>query len=756
MTDYFSDPRKAGQAEGFSLSRVFSAKNILLPMLVAVGLIAVMMTSWTTYKGMVSSFASGDAWYAAVGLTAIAVAGMITCSYFLGQGLTNIFAGRRDGLLRYFFIALAYFLMAGMCWLFSFSGYYQLFSQTTGKDARDFGLILSGFPGDALGDLNTKAHDIVTNVPDDLRAKATSYAEKVRKLDASFTDPKKKAERRTAREEKEKQLSIEFANDLKRLQTNVDDLRKNMQERAKSAKELDEKLKAQTAKKDQAAKISDRLEKALKLEFRDPGEEKVPIPAASDAGKLLKDVAACQKDRDSGASSGPCYKAIAVALEAKKNELSDLDSEVSRLVTAQKNAGVDDRVLAKQFEEATEDLRVFNEDSEKNKLTLKDRKAPDDLAGSLIAFGTIPTKVKFDQIAAECINTVDALKSDSGSEGADTDCGQSELAVALEANDTRVKSAQAYIDVCETNIVGNVNEVVKRLEFDTVNKETDARRKLLSEALAEVRTDIEKCMVSAKALGLETASAEQKMRAYALKNDPNQDNVSAATEILGRFWRNEANSNDYFPAAMALMQEIYFLFAKLMIDFITVGGGASGIRYRDDTDDDIDWAPNEGDSPRARAAKNILRIGVHRGSSMQLDPDFDSGFAQDVKAEMRRILSELIIAGKASNNWFSSRFTVTARGLATLEDMIRSMVRRKAKAAASAAQPSEPAWVRPRYPDEVPPEQPPVREVVETVVKAPIRNVERISDAESAENKGKRSHDPHQIVRLRFDQRPEA
>lgn len=657
-----SKDQKAGQ------SGAEAALLVKRALIAGFACVAFLMTLYATNRGA-SSFLPEA--YASLGITALAVGFLLFTSFVIGEGITK----RRPA---YALAATPFYLAAVViCWIFSFASYHAQFLTNAGADLADaenkLGEMLT-----IVRPLDSSAEQILSSARKSLTDSDAfeAYVAEIERLARSIGDAGRRdelsrriseeaeARRRTLTEQREEAFRKrrDAQDELERVVAEIESQKARIVREEAAAAEAGESIAA--------------LEAALEEEVGEAPRAGAPparLPADGAAARLV-DAPACRKERFEGTGGvGTCFAALSQQLETVRARL-----ESSRQAERDAKGRIDEAefavVAARSAAEAAEiEFERLPAAQDSAGLSVPSEKT---LAENASRLRVEPTPQNFEAVAAEC-ETVAAALQQIDAQGPGAECRPQALISAFsdlgKAEATRAGQASAC--AVEEKAKGVVASL--RAQLETPGGE--GRSRALVQAFDDMRaTVLTPCIEAAEAAGVDASGVRADLAGFIDRNNPSQDEISKATGKIRDLFTGSASARDYFPALIAILQELSLLAAKLFWDGASVAP-APARRGRDDDDlSPFDVSPREGDSGPLAAVKNVVRLASHDRKGLLLPEDYDDGYSPEVRGQMAALLGSLQRRGHAAKGRDGIR--IHREGVAEIAAILR---RHEAGAAAT-------------------------------------------------------------------------
>lgn len=626
--------------------------------LIAFATIAFLMTAYATSGGLRIFLTEPYAW---IGITALSVGFLAFTSLVLGDGISS------NKITQIVVVTPFYLVAIAICWILSFTSYHQQFLSVGKSDLAN--------SETNLRQMGIYAHDVTKATNALLEEKRTlliksevftDYSTAIIGLADELKDRDKKKEtsaqlqamvdakkaelidRQAKLEADEKKLR----NDLVRLATNIGKLEKQSSDN-------------QSALKDAQSLVA-KVELALQLEEGDPNippSERPFLERESLAGEVV-DAPACNRRRAAGKGEitpGPCYAALTEKL-AQTLQLVDerrraFDNSLENLKNARQSQVKEQNDLKKllaQFEidklkSSEEFVSDFAADSE-------------GFIESVNAYLDQPSDVTFDVAARYCQNVTEVLSDLNTSSELPACAPQALTAVFKQFNSLDDIHKEVGL-ACEE--ADRRELIIGDLRRDISGLSGPERIVPITRSYDKMRTEfLETCFVTAEKHGVDTVPIREDLTSLYDQINPSQDPISKAIGKAASLFDGTASARDYFPALLALLQELSLLLSKLFWD---ANSAKKTHRQRHDEDySDLDLEAKPDEPVAVLAAKNILLNTTFHKQKHLLPEIFDEEYSHQMRSHMRRIIDNLLRKKLASKS---------ARGILISEDGMGEIAR---------------------------------------------------------------------------------
>lgn len=597
------------------------------------------MTVYATSHGASSFLPEIYAW---VGITVLAVGFLVFTSFRIGEAISS---------RRYWSAlpALPFYVAAAVtCWVFSFSSYHSQFLSNAGADLADAETKLAEMSG-LVRPLNNLAEQKLSEGRQTLAARDDFkvYLGEIGQLSKRLGDPQQRSEltqalTATAEARRTAQAQIrEAAFDKKRA------AEKTLEEKTGAKAKLEADIAKAVADIAAGQERVGLLEEALAEEKGEPsvaGQPPAQLPGDGAASRLVS-AAACKRQRAVG-SGGPntCFGALDAELKAENERV-----EAARTAESDARAALAEAEFAvteaqKAADAASNDFAALPQDDAGGGVAIPSETT---LASANGRLSERPGLDSFEAVARECETVVTALQQ-VAPDSVSVECRPQALAAAFAEQGRLNEARQAQAAACE---VGEGSKAIIASMRSKLQKPGGAGREA---AIVQAYDDmsarvLEPCIKAAEALGVETAAVRKSILDFADRNNPTLDAIGQSMGKARDIVTGQAPARDYFPALIALVQELSLLAAKLFWD----GAGATAaVRRRPEDDDlsELDITPRDGDPGPLAAAKNLVRLSSHDRKGLLLADGFDEEFSSEMRGQMGALLGSLQRRGLASRS----------------------------------------------------------------------------------------------------------
>lgn len=621
---------------------IFSATRFKQVLIVIFATIAFLMTAYATSGGVRMFLTESYAW---VGITALAVGFLAFTSVVLGDGISTARMSRVALVMPFYLIAVA------ICWISSFASYHQQFLSVGGSDLAN--------AETSLRQLGLYTYEINNDIKDryasDRKAllsedSLTEYSERMVKLAGELRD-----------RETQKEIKVELA---ALIENRIEELRSREVELKNAQNDLQEEILRlapqieslatdaleKQAKWTQMETLIGDLETALRSEEGDtslPLGSRGVLEANSLAGQLVDDPA-CKRRRRVGTGGGivgTCFNAIGEKLTetralAQQDKAAYEDSLREVQTARQQRAGLQERIAA--LDEELKATEVGDAESMAADYTLD----TDGFLQSVDDYVDNPSQATFRQTAEYCLGVTDALAGLKTISDIPECEPQTVMAVFRQIEVLEASNAQ-YEFACEET--DRRKEVVETLRADIDGLTGVNRLEPISRAYDVMRSEVlEQCIVAAEQRGLDMTPYRQDISDLVDRINPTQDPISAAMGKIQSLFSGTASARDYFPALLALLQELSLLLSKLFWDASVMAKSAKRKDEIDISELDLNAKPDDPDA--ILAAKNIILNAVFDRRGYQLPALYDEEYSHEMRNQMRLIVDTLIRKGLAKKS----------------------------------------------------------------------------------------------------------
>jgi len=434
---------------------------------------------------------------------------------------------------------------------------------------------------------------------------------------------------------------VELRNRQGQLKTRQGEVERGLAKLTTEIEELETLVAATEARVAASAERVDRLEIALKQEEGEPAAspDGKAILLADGLASQLTDDPACNRRRRAGTGGGlkgTCYNALGENLAESRTELASLrkDQEAARnrlLAANQQQASLQSQVvqIAQDLETTTSQL---SEDVASG-YTLD----ADGFLQSVNAFIDTPSQTTFKQTASYC-QVVTEVLSDLKSVSDLPACEPQALMAVFRQIDTLDAEQAAFAQACDET--DRRKQIIDDLRGEMLDLSGPERLKPVTRAYDEMRADVlETCLVAAEQRGLEGGPYREDLASLYDRINPSQDAISKAIGKVEALFNGTASARDYFPALLALLQELSLLLSKLFWDANVVSKAARRKDDLDIADLDLDAKPDDPDS--VLAAKNVILNTVFDKQGYLLPHLYDEEYSHEMRSQMRLIVDSL-------------------------------------------------------------------------------------------------------------------
>ncbi|SOE17209.1 hypothetical protein SAMN05877838_2102 [Hoeflea halophila] len=595
--------------------------------------VAFFMTAYATSGGARIFMTETYAW---VGITALAVGFLAFTSLVLGDGISSNRITQIALVMPFYLVAVA------ICWISSFASYHQQFLSVGGSDLanaetnlRQMGL----YAHNINKEMNERYLDEKAELLGDEALK--DYSTRMGALTDELRDRDKKREIASELQTLIETRKVELRNRQGELKTQQGEVERNLAKLTTEIGELEALVAATEARVAASVERVDNLEIALKQEEGEPGVSPASkaILLADGLASQLTDDPACNRRRRAGTGGGlkgTCYNALGENLADSRAELASLrkDQEAARnrlLAANQEQAALQSQVvqIAQDLDTTTSQL---GEDVASG-YTLD----ADGFLQSVNAFIDTPSQTTFKQTASYC-QVVTEVLSDLKSVSDLPACEPQALMAVFRQIDTLDAEQAAFAQACDET--DRRKQIIDDLRGEMLDLSGPERLKPVTRAYDEMRADVlETCLVAAEQRGLEGGPYREDLASLYDRINPSQDAISKAIGKVEALFNGTASARDYFPALLALLQELSLLLSKLFWDANVVSKASKRKEDLDIADLDLDAKPDDPDS--VLAAKNVILNTVFDKQGYLLPHLYDEEYSHEMRSQMRLIVDSL-------------------------------------------------------------------------------------------------------------------
>lgn len=610
--------------------------------LIVFAAVALLMTAYATSGGLRIFLTEPYAW---IGITALSVGFLAFTSLVLGDGISSNKVSQIVLITPFFLIAVA------ICWILSFTSYHQQFLSVGRSDLAN--------AETNLRQMGVYAHDVTKAMNDRVEEQRTALldGEVFTNYSTQIIDFADELKDKNKQEEINQQLQLwisakreeliiqqaKLESDKGRISSKLETLKSNIGQLEKVDSET------QAALLD-AQSLVQKLELAVNLEEGDstlPFEDR-PYLERDGLARQVVDAPACNRRRASGKGGeipGTCYFALTEKL-AETRVLADQNKAALEISGA-------DLDRARQIQ--TKELNTLNEllaQFETDKLKSSEEFATDFNADSenfltnVNTFIAQPSETTFKSTARYCQNVTDVL-SDLNTDFEPVTCEPQALLAVFE----RINSVDEELNLVSTacDEIGRRELIIEDLRYEIQGLSGPERLKPIDRAYGKMSTEVlEVCFVAAEQQGLTTGPIRKNLANLYDQINPSQDPISKAIGKVTSLFVGTASARDYFPALLALLQELSLLLAKLFWDANTARKPKSR-EYNQDYSD-VDLEARSDDPAAVLAAKNLLLNTTFYKHKHLLPSLFDDEYSHQMRNHMRLIVDSLLNKGLATNS----------------------------------------------------------------------------------------------------------
>ncbi|EDQ32241.1 hypothetical protein HPDFL43_07162 [Hoeflea phototrophica DFL-43] len=635
---------------------ILSATRFKQVLIILFAAIAFLMTVYATSGGARMFLTESYAW---VGITALAVGFLAFTSVVLGDGISS---GRMPQVAL---VTPFYLIAVAICWISSFASYHQQFLSVGGSDLanaetnlRQIGLYAYDINRDVKDrysrDRNALLNDDALK---DYSARMNQLADDLRDRDTQMEIEVELAALIEARIEEQKNRQIQLQDQQSNLKADALSLAAQVETHAKTVNDRQNQRVATET-------LIGQLELALRQEEGDtdqaPGGRGV-LEADGLAGQLVDDPA-CNRRRRAGTGGGligTCYNALGEKL-AEIRALTPQDQSAYEAALAELQAARDQQSsLQAEIAALDEEIKAaVVEDSEG--MAARYALDADGFLQSVNAFTDTPSQSNFEQTANYCLMVTEILANLQSISEVPACKPQPTMAIFRQIDALDASHAN-YEAACEE--ADRRKEIVETLRTEISGLTGSQRLNPISQAYEVMRSDVvEPCIMSAEQRGLDMTPYRQDISGLVDRINPSQDPISTAMGKIQSLFNGTASARDYFPALLALLQELSLLLSKLFWDASIM---AKTSQRKDEFDiSELDLEAKPDDPEWVLAAKNIILNAVFDRPGYRLPALYDEEYSHEMRNQMRLILDTLIRKQLAKAT--GQRISISEAGMAEI------------------------------------------------------------------------------------------
>jgi hypothetical protein len=640
---------------------ILSTTRLKQGFIIVFAAVAFFMTAYATSGGARIFMTETYAW---VGITALAVGFLAFTSLVLGDGISS------NRLTQIALVTPFYLVAVAICWISSFASYHQQFLSVGGSDLAN--------AETNLRQMGLYAHDINQEMNERYQDKKAAllgnealkdYSTRMGALTDELRDRDKKKEIASELQTLIETKKIELRNRQGQLKTQQGETERGLVKLTKQIESLETQVAAKQTRVAATAELVDKLEIALKTEEGEPGvsQESKAILLADGLASQLTDDPACNRRRRAGTGGGlrgTCYNALGEKLADSRAQLAGLkqehESARNQLLTAnQQQAALqaDVMTVAQELDATTSQI---SEDVASG-YTLD----ADGFLQSVNAFIDTPSQTTFKQTASYC-QVVTEVLADLKSVSDLPACEPQALMAVFRQIDTLDAEQVAFAQTCDET--DRRKQIIDNLRSEMLDVSGPERLKPITRAYDQMRAEVlETCLLAAEQRGLEGGPYREDLASLYDRINPSQDAISKAIGKVEALFNGTASARDYFPALLALLQELSLLLSKLFWDANVVSKSSKRKDDLDTADLDLDAKPDDPDS--VLAAKNVILSTVFDKQGYLLPQLYDEDYSHEMRSQMRLIVDNLFRKQMARKT--SRGILISEQGLAEVGRRIR-------------------------------------------------------------------------------------
>ena len=640
---------------------ILSTTRLKQGFIIVFAAVAFFMTAYATSGGARIFMTETYAW---VGITALAVGFLAFTSLVLGDGISS------NRITQVALVTPFYLVAVAICWISSFAAYHQQFLSVGGSDLANAETNLRQM-GLYAHDINQEMNDRYMNKKAALLGNEAlkDYSARMGALTDELRDRDKKKEIATELQTLIETRKIELRNRQGQLMTQQGEVERGLLKVTKQIESLETQVAEKQTRVAATAGLVDKLEIALKTEEGEPGvsPESKAILLADGLASQLSDEPACNRRRRAGTGGGlrgTCYNALGEKLADSRTHLAELKQEYesarNQLLSAnQQQASLQADVVKVAQELAATTSQISDDVASGYTLDA------DGFLQSVNAFIDTPSQTTFKQTASYC-QVVTEVLSDLKSVSDLPACEPQALMAVFRQVDTLDAERAAFAQMCDET--DRRKQIIDNLRGEMLDVSGPERLKPITRAYDQMRAEVlETCLAAAELRGLEGGPYREDLASLYDRINPSQDAISKAIGKVEALFNGTASARDYFPALLALLQELSLLLSKLFWDANVAGKASKRKDDLDTADLDLDAKPDDPDS--VLAAKNVILSTVFDKQGYLLPQLYDEDYSHEMRSQMRLIVDNLFrkqLARKTSRGTL-----ISEQGLAEVGRRIR-------------------------------------------------------------------------------------
>jgi len=612
---------------------ILSTKRLKQAFIIAFATVAFLMTAYATSGGARIFMTETYAW---VGITALSVGFLAFTSLVLGDGISS------SRLTQIFLVMPFYLVAVAICWISSFASYHQQFLSVGGSDLAN--------AETNLRQMGLYAHDISQEMNDQYLEKKTAlledgalkdYSTRMGALTDELRDRDRKKEIASELQTLIETKKVELRNRQSQLKIQRGDAEGDALKLKTRIESLETLVAATQANSVTAEELAVKVEAALKAEEGNPdvaADRKDILLADGLAGQITDDPA-CNRRRRAGTGgglAGTCYHALGEKLAETRLQLADANK-------AHTSAREQLRAASQQQAALQSDLQNIASELETATVQISEDVASgytldaDGFLQSVNAFVDTPSQTSFKQTANYC-RVVTEVLSDLKSVSDLPACEPQPLMAVFRQIDTLNADQIAFNLSCDE--ADSRKQIINTLRDEMPGLSGSERLKPITRAYDQMRSEVlETCVAAAEQRGLESGPYREDLANLYDRINPSQDPISKAIGKVEALFNGTASARDYFPALLALLQELSLLLSKLFWDANVMAKTSRRKDELDISDLDLDARPDDPDS--VLAAKNVILNTVFDKQGYLLPQLFDEEYSHEMRSQMRLLVDNL-------------------------------------------------------------------------------------------------------------------
>lgn len=611
--------------------------------MIVFAIIALSMTAYATSGGVRMFLTEPYAW---VGITALSVGFLALTSLVLGDGISS------NKVMQIVLIAPFFLVAVAICWILSFASYHQQFLSVGKSDLANTETNIrqmSSYARDVDNAMNDQINDRKAALIDG--EAFTNYSIAIIGLADDLNDRDKKKEIGSKLQAMIDEKRIELLDRESKLQAEETQLQRDLERITANISDIEGQTSLKQDEFEAAEFLIGQVELAMQLEEGDPSLplDQRPLIERDSLARQVVDAPACNRRRVAGKGGvipGTCFFALTEKLIDTQVLAASLkqefDTSLEQLKIARQNQAKQQSVLADLL--AQHEIDKLQSSEEFASEFEQDSSA---FLQSVNTFINQPSESNFKTTAGYCQNVTDVL-SDIDAISELPACAPQAFTVVIKQFNSIDEDEKLVGLACEQT--DRPDQIINELRRDMLGLTGSQRLGPVNHSYDRMRTEVlEACFVAAEQNNLDTGPIREGLTNLYDRINPSQDPISKAIGKVNSLFDGTASARDYFPALLALLQELSLLLTKIFWD---ASAARKAVSREDDADySDLDLEAKPDDPTAILAAKNLLLNTTFHKQKHLLPHIFDEEYSHEMRSHMRRITDTLFrkkLAAKSS------------------------------------------------------------------------------------------------------------